>query len=587
MAYLTGNDFLEIARGNLDRLSHINKFGSLTTSDVGDDDDIWDGGDTYPFPTNTFATQTVQMNTPLANVFASATAQCVSVTGAVKATGTITLATVVAGQTVTFNGLVYTARSGAVASNSSFDISGTNTTGALSLAFAITNDSRVGTSALGVTASPSSAVVTITASVRGTGGNALTLVSSDGGTLAVSGAGTLTGGVVGHTVVINALTFTAVVGVKDDNTQFSVDTDNDTCAADLEDSINNDTRTGTLESVSGSATTNTVTLTSSELGTAGNPTTLTQTGGTIAISGATFTGGVTADVIVANGLTYTFVTGAAADFTEISVDTGNNAMATSFAAAITGDTREGTAGDLSASPSTDTVTLTTSVFGISGNAITLTSTAGGRVVLGGAIFSGGVFEVITKLSQTTNQAAMVGATIEVQGLDVDWNPVTQTKALDASNTTTPVTLDTPLIRVHRMRVLSNVVGDQPIRAHNTAESVDYAIISTGENQTLMAIYTVPAGYTAYMTNYDCDYVRTAAQDPNGISYRLSAADRANGYTFQVKHQKGIPSNAAGFRHQFEPYLVFTEKTDIKVSSKPEGFSAHTHASFDLILENNN
>jgi hypothetical protein len=583
MAYLTTDDNLEIARGNVDRLSSVNKFGANITSADDVLEDIWDGAGVYPFPTNTFATNTVQMNTPLANVFSTATAQCTNVVGADFADGTITCATVVAGDTVTFNGLVYTARSGPVASNSSFDISVDDDVAAESLAQAITNDTRVGTSALVTTASATTDTVTILASARGAGSNALTLVSSDGGTLAVSAA-TLTGGVTGDTVTINALPYTAVVGTKDNNTQFSADTGDNETAADLEDSVDADTREGTLSSVSASNATDTVTLTSSELGAAGDATTLTETGGTITLSGATFGSGVTADTITANALVYTFVTGVVSDFTEISVDTSNDAMATSFAAALAGDTREGTAGDLSGVAATDTVTLTTTLEGTPGNAVTLTSTAGARVVLGGATFSGGVFEVITKLSQTTNQAAMVGATIEIMGLDVNWDKVTQTKALDGSDTTTAVTLDTPLIRVNRMRVFADVVADSPIRAHNTAESEDYAIISIGKNQTLMAIYTTARNEVGYITNYYYSYIRDSVKDPDSVAYGLWLADRGNGYAFQIKNEQGLPKLTTATPHPFRPYLEVGEKTDIKVTSLAEAAAANVQGGFDLILE---
>ncbi|MCK5616175.1 hypothetical protein KAR91_80670, partial [Candidatus Pacearchaeota archaeon] len=268
MGALTNNDNLEIPRGNVDRLSSVNKFGANLSSADATLEDIWDGAGVYPFPVNTSATNTIQMNTPLANVFSTATAQCTNVVGADYADGTITCATVVAGDTVTFNGLVYTARSGPVASNSSFDISVDDDVAAESLAQAITNDTRVGTSALVVTAAAASDVVTITASARGAGSNALTLASSDGGTLAVSAA-TLTGGVTGDTITINALLYTAIVGSKaGNNTLFSADTGDNETAADLEDSVDADTREGTLSSVSASNATDTVTLTSSELGTA-------------------------------------------------------------------------------------------------------------------------------------------------------------------------------------------------------------------------------------------------------------------------------------------------------------------------------
>jgi len=61
---------------------------------------------------------------------------------------------------------------------------------------------------------------------------------------------------------------------------------------------------------------------------------------------------------------------------------------------------------------------------------------------------------MTSISQTTDQVAMRSAVIEVQGLDASWDAVTQNATLDASDTTTVVTLTTPLIRVFRMKVLS-------------------------------------------------------------------------------------------------------------------------------------
>ncbi len=99
--------------------------------------------------------------------------------------------------------------------------------------------------------------------------------------------------------------------------------------------------------------------------------------------------------------------------------------------------------------------------------------------------------LMTKISQTTDQAAMQGEDVMIEGLDASWDFVTQIATLNGSDTITPVTLATPLIRCFRMEVQADVVTTSPIRVHNTGESQDYAIIGTGNNQTLMAIYTVP------------------------------------------------------------------------------------------------
>lgn len=194
--------------------------------------------------------------------------------------------------------------------------------------------------------------------------------------------------------------------------------------------------------------------------------------------------------------------------------------------------------------------------------------------------------VITKISQTVNQAAMTSGNIKVEGLAENFVLTVQTIALDDTDTTTPVTLTTPLIRVFRMEVQEDIVTDSPIRAHNDAENVDYAIISAGKNQTLMAIYTVPAGYTLYIINYSASYVRDNVKDPDSINFELWIANRDAGYEFKIKHSKGIPKQAPGFQHNFRPWFKITEKHDICVTATADGANAYTHGGFEGVLELN-
>lgn len=194
--------------------------------------------------------------------------------------------------------------------------------------------------------------------------------------------------------------------------------------------------------------------------------------------------------------------------------------------------------------------------------------------------------LMTHVSQTADQVAMRGAIIEAQGLDANWDAVVQTKALDASLTTTAVAWDTPMIRCFRMRVLANVVAASPIRTHNVGETTDYAVISIGDNQTLMALYTVPNGKTAYMTRVYAGYAPTAVANPYSVDFRLWGADRDNGYEFQIKHAIAVPSGASPPSDEFRPYKKFTQKTDIKVTAMPNGKAAAVHAGFDLILVDN-
>lgn len=194
--------------------------------------------------------------------------------------------------------------------------------------------------------------------------------------------------------------------------------------------------------------------------------------------------------------------------------------------------------------------------------------------------------LMVKLSQTTDQAALRGETVEVQGLDADWNLVIQEVVLDATLTTTPVVLATPLIRVFRMRIFSAVAPDSTVRLHNTAESQDYAIIGVGNNQTLMAIYTVPLGKTAYMK---CVYATflPGGGAPTTLTVKLFSKDNANGYIKHVRHVFGLAIDGdSRYERMFHPHKVFPEKTDIFMEATTVAASADVSAGFDLILLDN-
>lgn len=103
----------------------------------------------------------------------------------VQASGTVTLASATNGQTVTVNGVVFTAHTDTEAANQ-FSIAGSDTEDAASLVKAINNSTTA--AAREVFATSTDDVVTITARRGGPIGNIITLASSDGTTLAVTGA---------------------------------------------------------------------------------------------------------------------------------------------------------------------------------------------------------------------------------------------------------------------------------------------------------------------------------------------------------------------------------------------------------------
>lgn len=176
--------------------------------------------------------------------------------------------------------------------------------------------------------------------------------------------------------------------------------------------------------------------------------------------------------------------------------------------------------------------------------------------------------------------------IEVLGLDSSYATITQTITLTGQ---TRKALDTNLIRVFRARNVSNtdLAGDVYCY-ENTALTLGVpndttkvrAVIIVGNNQTLMAVYTIPAGKIGYMRDW---YASTsgAKQDSSHI-IKLSA--RPFGQVFQLKHKSSIAAIGTSYiHHKYKEPEIFTEKSDIEMMTNTDANIAGVSAGFDIVL----
>jgi len=179
--------------------------------------------------------------------------------------------------------------------------------------------------------------------------------------------------------------------------------------------------------------------------------------------------------------------------------------------------------------------------------------------------------------------------IEVQGLDTNYNLVIQTVTLNGQ---TRVALTTNLIRVFRLKnVNSSDISGHVICYVNTTLSGGIpadttkirAIIHEDNNQTEMAVFTIPAGKTGYMRDW---YASTAgAKRDSSHTIRLLA--RPFGQVFQLKHTSNIDVNGTSYiQHRYEEPEVFTEKTDIEIRMNTDQNEAGVAAGFDIVLVDN-
>ena len=176
---------------------------------------------------------------------------------------------------------------------------------------------------------------------------------------------------------------------------------------------------------------------------------------------------------------------------------------------------------------------------------------------------------VVAVASTSNS----GAAVLVQGLDANFNEVTETINIGSTGSTV-------FSRIFRANMVdTNNDADVTLSMGGTVA----AKIIEDKAQTLMAVYTVPAGKTGYLikTQMGSDKASTNA----ALKYTLYARDTDDGNVFQIK---GI-SYAAGGQNVVVEYpvpLKFEEKTDIKIDVVAASGGQTCSATFDIILVDN-
>ena len=178
---------------------------------------------------------------------------------------------------------------------------------------------------------------------------------------------------------------------------------------------------------------------------------------------------------------------------------------------------------------------------------------------------------------TNDDVAGTGArTLRIQGLDGSYNFAEETVDMDG---TTTVTTTQTFLRVFRMSVQTagtsgNNIGN--ISVTYTGGSDVAATISPGNGQTLMCLYTIPAGYTGYLLSIDVSSGKDQEMDFKFIQRDNSVTNAA----FQTKQFLNVRGGQTSVI--FNAINIIPQKSDIYVSGKGSSTSSAS-ASFDLLL----
>lgn len=181
------------------------------------------------------------------------------------------------------------------------------------------------------------------------------------------------------------------------------------------------------------------------------------------------------------------------------------------------------------------------------------------------------FATAGTLSVARADAADANKTITIQGLDANYNEISENVTLTAAsgNLTT-----NSFIRVYRA-FMHNGSATNVGNITASKGGTNVLRINAGKGQTLMAIYTVPAGLTAYLSQGVMSVQANADATGNMfVRYGGQTAFRI-GHSFEV--------TAGNYSYSFSIPLRIPEKSDIDIRASVRSNNARITAAFDLIL----
>jgi len=157
-----------------------------------------------------------------------------------------------------------------------------------------------------------------------------------------------------------------------------------------------------------------------------------------------------------------------------------------------------------------------------------------------------------------------GTTVLIQGLDANYAPISETIALTG---TTSVTTVKSYLRINSMQVVTGAPTGI-ISLKDLTDTTLYARINAGSGRTQMSVYTVPAGYTFYLSRID-SYTSFNGSSADYCVYR-NVSTTSTGVT-SITQQAPFTNLYHAQRVMPRPFL---EKTDIQLQIKTSANTAY-------------
>jgi hypothetical protein len=162
-----------------------------------------------------------------------------------------------------------------------------------------------------------------------------------------------------------------------------------------------------------------------------------------------------------------------------------------------------------------------------------------------------------------------GVEVTIQGLDTDYNELTETVTLAGLGTATTTG---EFLRVFRAFVSNDQASTDDISIGNGGTY--YAYILAEYQQTMMAVYTIPKGKRGYLVSGNVSVEKNQPVVAKLMTRASGGVLRANG----IISTFGVP-----FQRVWQLPPVLNEKTDIEIRAKA-GATTSIAAGFEILLE---
>ena len=184
---------------------------------------------------------------------------------------------------------------------------------------------------------------------------------------------------------------------------------------------------------------------------------------------------------------------------------------------------------------------------------------------------------VTMTATSSSGATDEDVEVTIQGLDASYNELSETVTLDASGTATTTG---SFLRVYRAFVSGDTASAGNITIANGGTT--YAYVSSADQQTLMALWTVPAGYTAYL--FQIDTTAFTVQNNKVATIRMITRE-LNGV---FRTQQKFDLFEGSYHQDITCPQPIPEKTDIEFRAIADSSNADLRVSttFDIIYIEN-